>query len=141
MLCSDVMKKNVECLDKRDSVQTAARRMRERNIGFIPVCDEARKVVGTITDRDLAVRVLADGRGANTTLEQVMSTELVACRPKDELRRAQEVMAKRQKSRILCVDEEGHAVGVISLSDIVEKSQGDGVIQTMRRITAREARP
>src|SRR6185437_3554847 len=101
MLCSDLMKKDVECLKETDSVQSAARRMRERNIGFIPVCDDAKKVVGTVTDRDLALRILADARGANTPLQQVMSKDVVACRPTDDLERAQELMGKYHQSRIL----------------------------------------
>jgi CBS domain-containing protein len=140
MLCSDVMKNDVECLKPTDTVQMAARRMREKNIGFIPICDDTRKVVGTVTDRDLTLRILADAKAANTALQQVMSTDVVACRPNDELNRAQDLMEKRQKSRIVCTDGTGRPVGVISLSDIVNKIDDAAAVQTMRRVSSREVR-
>ena len=139
MLCNDIMKSNVECLPATDSVQSAARRMRDRNIGFIPVCDSSMKVIGTITDRDLAIRVLTDSRSASTPLADVMTREVVACRATDPVERAQELMAKHQKSRIVCTDKDGKPLGVISLSDIVNRVDPPGAVQTMRRVTAREA--
>ncbi|HZA49460.1 MAG TPA: CBS domain-containing protein, partial [Myxococcaceae bacterium] len=62
MRCEEIMKKDVECVSPQDTVQAAAKRMRDENIGFLPVCDQSKKVQGTVTDRDLAIRVLADGR-------------------------------------------------------------------------------
>jgi CBS domain-containing protein len=139
MLCKDVMKTNVECLSPTDHVQSAARRMREKNIGAIPVCDDKRTVIGMVTDRDLALRVIADSRPATTPLSDVMTKDIVSCRPTDDIQRAQELMGKHQKSRILCT-ENGRAVGVISLSDIVSRVDGAGAMQTMRQVTAREVR-
>jgi CBS domain-containing protein len=139
MLCKDVMKTNVECLSPTDNVQSAARKMREKNIGAIPVCDDKRTVIGMITDRDLALRVIADSRPSTTPLSDVMTKDIVSCRPTDDIQRAQELMGKHQKSRILCT-ENGRAVGVISLSDIVSRVDGAGAMQTMRQVTAREVR-
>lgn len=139
MLCSEVMKEDVECLKQTDTVQAAAQRMRDKNIGFIPICDDTEKVVGTVTDRDLAVRILADDRSSSTSLSDVMSKDVVTCRPDDELQHAQDLMGKRQKSRILCTDEDGRPVGVISLSDVVQKAEEPTAVQTMQQITSREA--
>jgi CBS domain-containing protein len=140
MLCSEVMKKNVECLRQSDTVQAAARRMRDKNIGFMPICDDANRVIGTITDRDLTLRVLADAKAANTTVKDVMTSDVVTCQPNDELKRALEIMGRRQKSRILCTDKDGHAIGVISLSDVIARTDGPAALQTMRQVTSREAR-
>jgi CBS domain-containing protein len=140
MLCSDVMKKNVESIKQSDTVQSAAQRMRDKNIGFVPVCDDSNKVVGTLTDRDLALRVLADGKTGSTTVKDVMTTDTVACQPGDDLRRALELMGKRHKSRILCTDQDGHPIGVISLSDVVTKADGTSVLETMREVTSRGRR-
>src|SRR5689334_2524393 len=98
MLCSDVMKKNVECMKETDTAQAAAQRMREKSIGFIPICDDSRKLVGMVTDRDLTVRVLADAGAANTQLKQVMSKDILTCGPNDDLKQAQSRMGQRQKS-------------------------------------------
>ena len=59
MRCSELMKREVECVLEEDTIEEAARKMRAANIGFLPVCDAERKVVGTLTDRDIAVRVAA----------------------------------------------------------------------------------
>jgi CBS domain-containing protein len=138
--CRDVMKAEVECLGPEDTVQQAARRMWDENIGFIPVCDERRHVLGTITDRDLAMRIVADGRPVNTKLSTVMTHEVVACRPDDPISRARELMAEKRKSRMMVLDSEDRLVGVISLSDVVEISEDQEAAATMREVASREAR-
>ena len=69
MRCEEVMKKDVECLSPQDTVQAAARRMREANVGFLPVSDRSRKVLGVVTDRDLAVRY--DGKRRNAGVRRI----------------------------------------------------------------------
>jgi len=81
MVCADVMKLNVECLSPRDTVESAARRMRDQNIGFLPICDDSKNVQGTLTDRDIAVRIVAEGLQNTTAVEDVMTREVVACHP------------------------------------------------------------
>jgi CBS domain-containing protein len=134
------MKKNVECIKQNESVQAAAKRMRDRNIGFVPICDDTNKVVGTLTDRDITLRIIADGRGANTSVKDIMTSDVVTCQASDDINKVMELMGKRQKSRILCTDKDGHPIGVISLSDVVSKIDGNAVLQTMRQVTSREAR-
>lgn len=138
MLCQDVMKKNVECLSLQDTLQTAARKMREGNMGFLPVCDGGQKAIGTVTDRDIAIRAVADGKPPSTPVQQVMTDHVISCSPRDDLKKAQQLMAQHHKSRILCV-ENGRIMGVISLSDIAQRD-GAGSVQTMAQITQRESR-
>ena len=139
MRCEEIMKKDVECVSPQDTVQAAAKRMRDENIGFLPVCDQSKKVQGTITDRDLTIRLLADGRPATTQVKDVMTREVVAIRPQDDLRKAEELMSKNHKSRIMCVDEGGRLVGVISLSDIAQREEAGRAAQTLRNVSEREA--
>jgi CBS domain-containing protein len=121
-----------------DSVQVAARKMRDENIGFLPVCENGTKVIGTVTDRDIAIRACADDRAASKTrIRDVMTREVVGCRPSDDVAKAEELMSKHHKSRMLCIDEAGKLVGVISLSDIA-KHQTDAAAQTLREVTTRE---
>jgi CBS domain-containing protein len=117
----------------------AAERMRSDNIGFLPVCDASGRVVGTITDRDIAMRVVADERPPHTRVEDVMTHEVIACSPSDDVHRAEQLMGKYNKSRIICVDDAGHPVGVISLSDIAQHESSEQTARTMRRVTMREA--
>jgi CBS domain-containing protein len=139
MLCQEIMKRDVECLNPQSTAIDAAKRMRDANVGFLPICDNQQKVLGTVTDRDLVLRVMATGRPMNEKLSEVMTREVVACRPGDDLRRAEELMAQHQKSRILCIDEGGRLVGVISLSDIAQHDRAQAG-QTLHRISEREAR-
>lgn len=139
MRCDEIMKRNLECVTPTDTVQSAAKRMRETNVGFLPVCDQAKKVLGTITDRDLAIRVLADARATSTPVADVMTREVVACRPEDDLKKAQDLMARGHKSRVMCIDAAGKLVGVISLSDIAQREDGNAT-QTLRKVSEREAR-
>ena len=134
MRCMEIMKKDVECMSTGDTVQSAARRMRDENVGFLPVCDRDGKVLGTITDRDLAVRVLAEAQPATLSVGDVMSREVVACRPDDDLRRAQELMVTKHKSRIMCTDKDGRLVGVISLSDVAQREDGARARSVERRL-------
>jgi CBS domain-containing protein len=136
--CLQIMKRDVECLSSGDSVQSAAARMRDQNIGFLPVCSETDEVLGTITDRDIAIRVVAEQLSPRTRAEEVMTPEVIACRPQDEVELAQELMAQYRKSRIMCIDDEGRLAGVISLSDIADHV-GDGAARTLSAVSRREA--
>ncbi len=140
MRCDDIMKTNPECLTQQQTVRDAACRMRDLNIGFLPICDGGR-VVGVVTDRDIAVRCVAEGKPLDLPVTQVMSTQVVACRPEDDVRKAQQLMGQAQKSRLLVVDAKGQLVGVISLSDIAQQvGDADDVARTMREVTDRETR-
>jgi CBS domain-containing protein len=140
MRCLDIMKGDISCVTPQDTVQAAARLMRHDNVGFLPVCDVSNEVLGTITDRDLTIRILADARSATTPIADVMTAEVIACRPDDDLRKAEKLMSKHQKSRIMCIDTDGRLVGVISLSDIAQKDEAGPVAKTMREVSVREAR-
>jgi len=143
MQCLQVMKHDFEYVTPHDNVHTAARKMRDRGIGFLPVCDEDRRPIGALTDRDIAIRVAADdARPSNVGVGEVMTAEVVTCSPQDDLRVAEERMASRRKCRIMCVDDDGRLVGVISLSDVIERETDDRLAAyAMRLITGRETQP
>jgi CBS domain-containing protein len=140
VLCQDLMKSEVECFRTLDSVQEIARRMRDVNVGFVPICDADGRPLGTLTDRDIAIRVCAEGRAAaGVRAGEVMTRETVTCREADDVERAEKLMAEHHKSRIMVVNDEGRVVGVISLSDVAEQDEGRAV-ETLRRVAEREAR-
>ncbi len=139
MQIQEIMKKDVECISPKDTVQAAAKRMRDQDIGFLPVCDNVKKVLGTVTDRDLAIRALANGSPATTPVQEVMTREVVSCRPEDDLPKVEELMAKNHKSRIMCLDNSGRLVGVISSSDIAQYDQAGRALQTLRQVSERKA--
>jgi CBS domain-containing protein len=140
MRCEEIMKKDVKCISPRDTAASAALKMRDQNIGFLPVCDDEDKILGALTDRDIAVRLVAARKSADTPAGDLMTTDCVSCAPDDDLEHAAEMMAKHQKSRVMCTDEDGRLVGVISLSDIAQNG-GESASQTLRRVSSREAKP
>jgi CBS domain-containing protein len=129
MRCRDVMLTFVYRCEPSFTAAECARLMRDERIGFVPVVDNTEKVIGVVTDRDLAIKVLATGKPSSTPVGEVMSSAgLVTCRADDDLQAAEEKMARTKKGRILVLDEAGHCVGVISLSDIarVEEPRRSG---------------
>jgi CBS domain-containing protein len=138
MHCSEIMKSNPICLSAASSVLEAARLMRDQNIGFVPVCDSTGKVLGTVTDRDIAVRLVASQLPGDTQLAEIMTNEVVACRAEDEVDRAGTLMEQNRKSRILIVDDDGRLTGVVSLSDLARTGDAS---RTLSRIASREAHP
>ncbi len=139
MLCREIMKSEVECFRTTDSVMEIARRMREVNIGFVPICDRDGHPLGTITDRDVALRVCAeDKKASRVRAGEIMTHETVTSRDVDEVERAEELMAEHHKSRIMVVDAHGRLVGVISMSDLVSDESDTRAVATLRRIAERE---
>lgn len=138
MRCQELMKRQVECARPYDSIQHAAEIMKNKGIGFLPICDEENHVLGTLTDRDIVIRCVAEGKSfETTTCEDVMTNEVVSCRPDDDIADCEEHMASRQKSRML-ICEGDKLVGVISLSDIAQHDRARKAGKTLRGVTARE---
>jgi CBS domain-containing protein len=140
MLCQQVMKHDVKCLKEQDTVQVAAKMMRDSEVGFLPVCGPGGKVVGTITDRDIVLRLAADGGVVGTSVDKLMTRDVVSCKANDDLRRAEQLMQDHRKSRIVCVDDQGRAVGVISLSDVAQYEDAAHFSNLIRTVTQRGAR-
>src|SRR4051794_26822973 len=121
MVCEEIMTSEVGSVAIGQTVVDAARVMRELNVGFVPVCQSDDTVLGTLTDRDIVLRVVAADRAPSTAVVQdVMSNDLVACRPEDDVRVAERLMRANQVSRVLVIDEAGKLAGVISLSDLAQ---------------------
>lgn len=139
MLCREIMKADVaRCLESM-SVRACAEMMRDDNIGFLPVVDMEKQVVGVVTDRDLALRVLAADLPSDTPVGQVMTRDVRVCRPDDALETAEWKMSSTRKSRLVVADEEGRCVGVISLSDVAQADSRRRAGGVLRAVTRREA--
>jgi CBS domain-containing protein len=139
MRCEEVMTSEVEMLRSRQTVREAARRMRDGNVGFLPICDDADQLVGVLTDRDISVRVVAEDRPTDTAVEEVMTEEVITCQPDDDIARAEELMRANQKARLVCVDEDGRVAGVISVTDIAQYEDKCRAGEVIADVTDREA--
>jgi CBS domain-containing protein len=117
----DVMTSNPTTTQADASVVDAARIMRDENAGIVPVVENDR-LVGTLTDRDIAVRVVAEGRDPqSTTVREVASTELATVEPEQELSEALQLMAQHQVRRLPVVEND-RLVGIVAQADIARES-------------------
>jgi CBS domain-containing protein len=139
--CNDIMTKDPVCCEPRQSVADVARLMKDHDIGSVPVVDNARSrnLLGIVTDRDLAMKVVAEGRDArNTKIEEVMTRNPVTCRTQDTLESATETMERRQVRRIPVVDDSGRLTGVIAQADVARRS---GEPETVAEVVAEISKP
>lgn len=122
--CSDVMTKNPVSALPTDTVVNVAQLMKERDIGPVPIVEDkvTKKLLGIVTDRDLAMKVVADGRDPNTTLvRDVMTTEVITCREDDDIDSTLAAMSKHQLRRIPVVDDNEQLVGIIAQADVATR--------------------
>jgi CBS domain-containing protein len=122
MLISEIMTKCVEFISPDETLQQAAGKMKELGVGPLPVCENA-GVVGMLTDRDITVRAVAEGRNPQTTkVRDVMSGEVICCYEDQEAEVAAHLMRSQQIRRILVLDRDKQLVGIVSLSDLALES-------------------
>lgn len=128
MKAREIMSANPACCTPNDSVQDVARVMRAHDCGCVPIVEnlDSRRLIGVITDRDLAVRVLAEGQGASTNVRDVMTPNPFACTPDADLGQVQQAMADRQLRRVPVVDADGCCIGIIAQADLA-RSAGEQV--------------
>ena len=122
--CNEVMTNNPVCCLPSDSVAKAAGLMKSKDIGSIPVIEneQTKKLVGMVTDRDLALKVVAEGRDPKTTkVEAVMTHNVVTCRADDDLQKALDAMADHQLRRIPVVNNDNKIVGIIAQADVATR--------------------
>jgi CBS domain-containing protein len=141
MRCEDLMTAEVESVEPGRDVETVAQIMRELNVGFVPVCQKNGTVVGVITDRDIAIRVVAEGRSGNTKVEEVMTEDAITCHPSADLQEVERLMRAHQVERIVVVDDDARLAGVISLIDLAQVEDERKVGQVFGDIGGREAVP
>ena len=122
--CDEVMTKSPVCCLPTDSVAKAADLMKNGNFGSIPIIEneQTRNLVGMVTDRDLALTIVAEGRDANATkVDAVMTRKVVSCFAEDDLQKALDAMAKQKLRRIPIVDHDNRVVGIITQADVATR--------------------
>jgi CBS domain-containing protein len=131
----DVMTPNPRSVEAGQPVLEAARLMRDEDVGLAPVVEGGR-LVGTLTDRDITIRVVAEGRDPqSTTVSEVASTDLVTLDPEQELGEALRLMAQHQVRRLPVVEEDGRLVGVVAQADVAQEGDDQQTGQLVERIS------
>ena len=128
MKAQDIMARDPRCVTPRTSIQEAARLMKTEDVGALPVVesDNSRKLVGIITDRDITIRAVADGRDiGSVTVSDVMSKGAATAKAGDNVDEVMKVMGREQVRRIPIVDDRDELVGIVSQADVVLKAKSD----------------
>jgi CBS domain-containing protein len=116
----DVMTGSPRTIDSAGSAVDAARLMRDEDVGLIPIV-ESDRLVGTVTDRDIAVRLVAEGKSPESTrVADIASRELVTIDPDQDVDEAMRLMSKHQVRRLPVVEEDGKLVGIVAQADIAK---------------------
>jgi CBS domain-containing protein len=125
MKIKDVMTTSVECVRPETTLQEAAAKMKSLNVGSLPVC-EGDRPIGIVTDRDIVVRAIAEGRDPRTTrVPEAMTADVVSVPETADVKEAARLMKDRQIRRIVVVDPNKRVVGIVSLGDIAVDTHDD----------------
>ena len=117
-----LMTSNPCSIDSDKSVAYAAKMMRDEDVGLAPIV-EGNRLVGTVTDRDIAIRVVAEGKDPESTrVTEIASTDLVTVDPQQDLDEALRLMTQHQVRRLPVVEEDGRLVGVIAQADVARSA-------------------
>jgi CBS domain-containing protein len=139
MKIKELMHKGVEAVSPDTPIAAVAKTMRDKDIGAIPVMHHG-QLVGMITDRDLAVRALANGQDlASLTARSVMTAGVVSCRDSDDADQAVQLMESRHIRRLPVVDEDQRMVGMVSLGDLCHALPADISAEVLRSVSAHHA--
>jgi CBS domain-containing protein len=126
MKIQDIMTRDPSCVTADATVREAAQVMKRENVGIVPVVDgqNERRLVGLVTDRDIAIRCVAEGKDGSCRVRDVMSSEeLATCSQNDEVDNVMQAMRTEKVRRIPIVDERGALVGIVSQADVLLKTR------------------
>ena len=134
MQVGELMTRNVPILCPDDSLRVAAYKMDEFNVGALPVCDGER-LIGMITDRDIAVRGVAQGRGPDTTVRELMTDDVVSVRADDNVEDVAAKMSEAQVRRVPVIDQDDKLCGIVSLGDLSRETGGEAASQALEGVS------
>jgi CBS domain-containing protein len=131
----DVMTSDPCTIDADKSVAYAAKMMRDEDVGLAPIV-EGDKLIGMLTDRDIAIRVVAEGRNPEqVTVREVASQQVVTIDPQQDLDEALRIMAKHQVRRLAVVEEDGKLVGVVAQADVAREGDDSQTGELVQEIS------
>lgn len=138
MKVQDIMTGEPRSLTPQSTAREAAQLMKEMDAGVVPIVESSssKKLVGIVTDRDLAIRLVATGRDSSCPVSELMTSgNLATCGPTDNVDRVMETMSRERVRRIPIVDERGALVGIVAQADIVRKADDKKAERTVESIS------
>lgn len=136
----DLMTTDVQTVAPTDTAQAAAGFMLSADTGSIPVCD-GEKIVGMITDRDIAIRGVSKGLGPDCAVGDLMSKDIVCARDTDDVQAIAQQMSDKQVRRMPVIDAENRLVGMVSLGDLSRQSQDSAAKTALDGVSAEDGQP
>lgn len=135
MQVREAMTSDVKLVDSHQSIQDAARMMAECNVGSLPVGDNGR-LVGMITDRDIAIRGVAQGLSPDVLVRDLMSADPVCAYEDDDVQAIAQIMADRQVRRLPVLNREDQLVGMVSLGDLSREGKREAASEALQGVSA-----
>jgi CBS domain-containing protein len=131
----ELMTENPRTISAGDSIVDAAKLMREEDAGIAPIVDGDR-LVGVLTDRDIAIKIVAEGKDPTSTkATDIASKNLVTIDPQQELDEALRLMAQHQVRRLPVVEEDGKLVGIVAQADVARHASSDRTGEVVEQIS------
>jgi CBS domain-containing protein len=131
----DVMTNDPRTIDADKPVVHAARMMRDEDVGLAPIV-EGQKLIGTLTDRDIAIRVVAEGKDPQTTIvREVATSQFVTIDPDEDLDEALRLMAKNQVRRLPVLDQDGRLAGIVAQADVARHASDEQTGEVVEQIS------
>lgn len=113
----EIMSSQVECIAPSDSIQSAAEKMKTLDVGFLPICNND-KLIGTLTDRDIVIRAIAQGKDFKSDVKNVMTNDIFYCFDDEDIEACAKTMKEKEVRRMLVLNRSKRLVGVVSIGDL-----------------------
>ncbi len=130
----DTMTEGPTTVESGTTATEAARIMKTENIGSLPILEDGR-IVGVVTDRDLAIRVLAEGKNGETAVGEIASKDIVTVDPQQSLEDAARLMAEHQLRRLPVCEDDGKLVGILAQADLAQTGHDTLTGETVQQIS------
>jgi CBS domain-containing protein len=131
---TEAMTANPTTVGSDTTVQEAARSMKSEDVGSLPIVD-GDQLVGVITDRDIAIRLVAEGKSPETTVGEIASKDVVCVDPQQSLEEAARLMAEHQVRRLPVCEEDGRLVGILAQADVATSGHDSLTGETVQKIS------
>ena len=128
------------CCGPDASVQEAAKLMKDNSVGAIPVVNDAGEPVGIVTDRDICCGVVAQGKGTDTRVSDVMSKDVLTAAPDEDVESCCNKMEEKQVRRTVVTDDAGKCCGIVAQADVAREADGKETAELVQKVSRAEKR-
>lgn len=138
MLVKDVMTRGAACVRPEDTLEQAAQKMKDLDVGPLPVCGDNEHIIGMLTDRDIVVRAVAQGKDARSMrVRDAMTEGICYCFEEDDVSQAAQLMRAKQIRRLVVLSQDKRLAGIVTLGDLATQTGGDSPVagKTLEKVS------